>query len=73
MGLLDKVKKAIKGKGDEVSKGIDKVADVVDDKTKGKHSSTIDGVADNAKDLVDELDEAPSKGAGTEADRDPKP
>jgi len=61
MGLLDKVKKALHGKSDEVAKGIDKVADVVDDKTKGKHGDTIDDVADKAKDIVDGLDDAPSK------------
>ena len=64
MGLLDSVKKALRGKGDDIGKGIDKVADVVDDKTKGKHSSAIDDVAEKAKDVVDSLDDAPSKDAG---------
>jgi hypothetical protein len=64
MGLLDSVKKAIRGKGGQIEKGIDKAADVIDDRTKGKHSSKIDGVADKAKDVVDKLDDAPDKGAG---------
>ncbi len=64
MGLLDSVKKAIRGKGGQIEKGIDKVAGAIDDKTKGKHSSKIDGVADKAKDLVDKLDDAPDKGTG---------
>jgi hypothetical protein len=67
MGLLDTVKKAIRGKGGQIEKGIDKVADVIDDKTKGKHSSKIENVAGKAKGLVDKLDDAPDKGA---ADKD---
>jgi len=58
MGLLDSIKKALGGKSDEVSKGIDKAADVVDDKTGGKHTDTIDGVADKAKDVVEGLDDS---------------
>ena len=58
MGLLDSIKKALRGKGDDVSKGIDKAADLVDDKTGGKHSDTIDDVADKAKDVVEGLDDS---------------
>ncbi len=57
MGLLDSVKKALKGKGEQLESGIDKVADVVDDKTGGKHSDKIEGAADKAKDLVEKLDD----------------
>ena len=57
MGLLDTIKGALKGKGKQVDDGIDKVADVVDDKTGGKHTDTIDDAADKAKDIVDKLDE----------------
>lgn len=62
MGLLDSVKKAMRGKSAQIDKGIDKVADVVDDRTKGKHSSKIDGVVDKAKDVVAKLDDAPEEG-----------
>jgi ABC-type transporter Mla subunit MlaD len=55
MGLLDTIKKALRGKNDEVSDGIDKAADVVDDKTGGQHTDTIDDVAEKAKDVVDDL------------------
>ena len=57
MGLLDTVKKALKGKGKQIESGIDKVADVVDDKTGGKHTEKIDEAADKAKDIVEKLDE----------------
>jgi MT0933-like antitoxin protein len=57
MGLMDTIKKAFRGKSDEVSGGIDKAADVVDDKTGGKHTDTIDGVAEKAKDVVADLDD----------------
>ena len=39
MGLLDTIKGAFKGKGKQAEAGIDKVADVVDDKTGGSNSS----------------------------------
>jgi MT0933-like antitoxin protein len=56
MGFLDTVKKALRGKEKQVDAGIDKAADVVDDKTGGKHTETIDDAADKAKDIVDKLD-----------------
>lgn len=60
MGFLDKLK-GMFGQGmeaaseheDAIEDGIDKVADVVDDKTGGKYSDQIDTGADKAKDLVD--------------------
>ena len=57
MGLLDTIKNAIKGNKDKVEAGIDKVVDVVDDKTGGKHTDKIEGAADKAKDIVDKLDD----------------
>jgi len=57
MGLLDTIKSAFKGKGDQVNSGIDKAADVVDDKTGGQHTEKIDDAAEKAKDIVDKLDE----------------
>ena len=57
MGLLDKIKDALKGKGKQVNSGIDKAADVVDDKTEGKYTEKIDDAADKAKDIVEKLDE----------------
>jgi hypothetical protein len=56
MGLMDTIKNALKGKGKQVESGIDKVADVVDDKTGGKHTDKIEGAAEKAKDVVNKLD-----------------
>jgi hypothetical protein len=57
MGLLDTLKKALKGKEKQVEAGIDKAADVVDDKTGGKHTEKIEDAAEKAKDVVKKLDE----------------
>jgi ABC-type transporter Mla subunit MlaD len=57
MGLLDTIKGALKGRSKQVEAGIDKAADVVDDKTGGKHTDTIDSAADKAKDIANKLDE----------------
>jgi hypothetical protein len=61
MKVLEKVKSLMKGKGDKAKGGIDKVAKVVDDKTKGKYSDQIENVSEKAKDVVDKLDEEPDK------------
>ena len=66
MGLLDKFKKTAdeaKDKaedlaeehGDKAKLGIDKAADVIDDKTGGKHTEKIEDGADKAKDAIDKL------------------
>ena len=57
MGLLDKIKGALQGKSGQVSSGIDKMADVVDDKTGGKHTEKIADAAEKVKDVVDKLAE----------------
>ena len=61
MGFLDDVRKKasglMKGRGDQVEGAIDKVADVVDDRTRGKHTEKIDSAAEKAKDFVADLDE----------------
>ncbi|MDQ2677436.1 MAG: antitoxin [Actinomycetota bacterium] len=56
MGMLDKAKDLISGNKDQVKDGIDKAADLVDDRTKNQHSDKIDTVAEKAKDVVDKLD-----------------
>jgi hypothetical protein len=55
MGLLDTIKSALKGKDKETDAGIDKAADVVDEKTGGEHTETIDDAAEKAKDVADKL------------------
>lgn len=58
MGFLDKAKDAIQGKEEQLDQAIDKAADLVDDKTGGKHTDKIDQAADKAKDVVEKLDTA---------------
>ena len=57
MGMLDKIKGMMRGKGDKVKTGLDKVADVVDKKTGHKYSEKIEGATEKAKDAVDKLDD----------------
>lgn len=57
MSILDKIKDLLKGKKDQIDSAIDKVAEVADDKTGGKHTDKIEGAADKAKDVTAKLDE----------------
>ena len=57
MGFLDKAKGMLGGHADKADDAIDKVADVIDDKTGGKHTDKIDGAADKAKKVIDKLDD----------------
>lgn len=56
MGFLDKAKDMLGDHADKADGAIDKVADLVDDKTGGKHSDKIDGAADKAKEVIDKLE-----------------
>ena len=56
MGIFDKAKDLISGNKEQVKGGIDKAADVVDDKTGNQHTDKIETAADKAKDVVDKLD-----------------
>ncbi len=53
MGLFDKAKDLAGKHADKVEGAIEKVADVVDEKTGGKYSDKIDQGAEAAKGLVD--------------------
>ena len=70
MGFLDDVKKKagglMKGRSKQVTDVIDKVADTVDDKTKGKHADKIDSAADKAKGFVAGLDSERADDDGTD-------
>ena len=55
-GFMDKIKGALQGKTDQAAKAIDKAADVVDDKTGGKHADKIDRATGKARDALDSLD-----------------
>jgi hypothetical protein len=53
MAFLDKVKNLLAKNADKVDTVIDKAGDVVDKKTQGKYTSTVDKVQDAAKNAVD--------------------
>jgi MT0933-like antitoxin protein len=55
MGLMDKVRGMLGQHGDKVEQGIDKVGDVIDDKTGGKYAGQVDKAQDAAKDGIDKL------------------
>ena len=60
MGFLDKLKgkatQAVDRHGDKIADGLDKAADAVDKRTKGKYSDKIGTGRDKAKDALDRLD-----------------
>jgi hypothetical protein len=62
MGILDKVKGLVGKNEEKVDEVIDKAAEFVDDKTKGKHSDKIEKAAGKAHEVVDKL--ADDKGTG---------
>jgi hypothetical protein len=53
MAFLDKVKSLLAKNADKVDNAIDKAGDIVDKKTQGKYTSTVDKVQDAAKNAVD--------------------
>jgi hypothetical protein len=62
--IRDKVGDLADEHGEKVEGAIDKAADFVDDKTKGKHKDKIEQAAGKAKDLVQKAkkdDDPPSK------------
>lgn len=68
MGVMDTIKgwfgmakKRAAEHEDQVTAGIDKVADTVDDKTGGRYSEPIDQGAEKAKDFVEGLDGDPEE------------
>ena len=60
MGFFDRFRKkaadTVDQQGDKMGAGIDKAADVADDKTGGKYTEKIDQGADAAKSGLDSLD-----------------
>lgn len=55
--FADKAKDLASEHEDKVKEGIEKAADVADEKTEGKYSEQIDQGAESAKDYVEGLDE----------------
>ncbi|MDX3505950.1 antitoxin [Streptomyces sp. ATCC51928] len=62
MSALDKIKKMLKGHEDQAGKGIDKVGDMVDDRTQGKYKKHVDTAQDKLKQQL-----------GTDRDQDGPP
>lgn len=60
MGFLDdakdKLTSAVDSQGEKIADGLDKAADLIDDKTGGKFGDKIDLGAEKAKDALDGLD-----------------
>lgn len=60
MGFLDdakaKLTAAVDSQGDKIADGLDKVGDLVDEKTGGKYTDKIDAGTDKAADALDSLD-----------------
>ncbi|MGH3323795.1 MAG: antitoxin [Streptomyces sp.] len=59
MGFMDKFKgkaeDAVGEHGDKIDSGLDKTAEVADEKTGGEHSDKIDQGVDKARDGLDSL------------------
>ena len=55
--FVDKAKDLAAEHADKVGEGIDKVADMVDERTDGKFADHIDQGAEKAKEFVEDLDE----------------
>ncbi|QEU89872.1 antitoxin [Streptomyces kanamyceticus] len=53
--LKDKAEDLAEAHGDKISDGLEKVGDLIDDKTGGKHSDKIDTAVDKAQDYVEKL------------------
>jgi len=57
MGIIDSIKSKLSGNKNQIKQGIDKAADVIDDKA-GAHADKVHKGANMAKDAVDKLPDA---------------
>ena len=55
MGFMDKLKGLVGGHKDQAEQGIDKAADVADEKTVGSDTAQIDSAAEQGKEGIDKL------------------
>jgi hypothetical protein len=55
MTLKDKAEDLASEHAEQIEEGIDKVADLVEDKVGTEHADKVDGAADKAKDFVANL------------------
>lgn len=59
MGLLDNISAAVSGHEDQVKDGIDKLGDLVDEKTGGQYAGQVDQAQDFLKSQVENSTAAP--------------
>jgi hypothetical protein len=57
MGILDSIKSKLGGNKSQVKQGVDKAADVIDDKA-GEHADKVQQGAEAVKDGIDKLPDA---------------
>ncbi len=57
MGLMDSVKQSLSGNKGKAKQGVDKAADVIDDKA-GEHGDKVQQGAEVVKDAIDKLPDA---------------
>lgn len=55
MGIFDKAKDVLNQHPDKVDQGLDRVADIADQRTGGKHAEQIDKGVDVARDKLDDV------------------
>ncbi|WP_189954259.1 antitoxin [Streptomyces alanosinicus] len=59
--LKDKAEDIAEEHGDKIAQGLEKAGDLIDERTDGKHSDTIDTAVDKAQGLVEKLGENGAK------------
>ncbi|HEU5483594.1 MAG TPA: antitoxin [Microlunatus sp.] len=59
MGIFDKAKDLINEHNDKVDQGIDKAAEIIDQKTGGQHSEQVKQGAQQAKNAMDDVSGRP--------------
>ncbi|HSV67870.1 MAG TPA: antitoxin [Mycobacteriales bacterium] len=55
MSVLDKVKGLLKGREQQAKQAVDKIGDVIDSKTKGKHHDKIEQAEQKVAEQMDKL------------------
>ncbi len=59
MGIFDKAKDLLNEHSDKVDQGIDKAAQLIDQKTGGQHTGQIDQATEQAKRAMDKTGDQP--------------
>ena len=57
MSMFDKAKDLLSEHGDQVDEGIDKLGDLIDEKTGGEHADKVDMAQEKLKEGLDKLDD----------------